>query len=1207
MDIKQHLITHEVLDVKGIGELDSRYLKLTADNDPITGDLLIKPTSNSTTTFQIQPSASTTPTLIVDTTNGRVGIGTASPSQILDIVKDGAGAYVQVTSYRDNLYGGGFQFQHARGTKAVPAVSSNGDITFLLEGWGHSGSAFKPTGAIEFRVDGVPSATSMPGSIIFKTTPATTVAYTDRMTILNSGNIGIGTTTPLTRFHLAGNTSSHYAQIDTGLNFDQVENPTATGFSAVVENVAGNVNTGDHYYCFSYVTPLGETRIAPSQIGPYTTDTATSGQVTLTIPVSTDYRVTKRRIYRSPINDRYNQKLLVEIADNTTTTYVDNIADASLGATSRWFLSNTTNTQIQINGGNGMFLSEIQTVIGQGAGAKLFLATSTGIDNVVIGGNTGNQLTTGSSNILIGDSTGASLVSGGSNIMMGNPGGYRQSGSGNVMIGQYTGYSTGSGDYNTLLGRSAGGNTASSTFVGSNNLFLGAYAGFWETGSNKFFVDTLTRTTEALQRTEALMYGVIAALPANQTLAINAGTTITGYGSIVGNADVLQLKVKGNATQTANLQEWQNSGATVLMTIAPNGSIVSQNLNATATNTSGMSMGFYAGLDTTQYGLNFSGYIRNNGLTSGFSQTYGIMGTVNIDALSANSYNRNITGIYARIGLQANLGYTAATLNPAKGILIDSPSISGAGTITCGSVYGLNIANQGKSIFTNSYGLYIDAQSGSVTSNYAIYTNAGLNRLGDQLSVVGSADRIQLIVKGNATQTTNLQEWQNSGGTVLGGIEGRGTYICNLGYDADSLFIGRSAGKITGITGVKNTVIGSNAFAYAPTTANNNVFIGYAAGIYVTEGSYNVGIGNYAVNGTYPMTSSNNFGLGYSALKVVSSGGDNVAIGSQAQAAVTTGQANISIGRNTLYTNITGEKNTAIGSYSGYSSTGSGNIYIGYNSGYRNTSSNILIIDNQDRTTAGAEITNSIIYGVMAATPASQTLAINAVLSVSDGAVFNEGGLSTADFRVESDTEANMLFLDANGDTDGALYLGGTTNGIKISKGGELSLIGTATVYDDVVVNLANIKAPTVNPPVFTSYRGCEVPAYSATATNVLYFTCQLPHARKDGSDIEPHIHVAYPNANAGNSVWSLTYSWANIDGTFSAETTITQTFAAGGTTDKHVLHSFGAISGVGKTYSSVLLCSLSRIGGDAADTYGSVIYAVSADIHVEKDKLGTS
>lgn len=56
---------------------------------------------------------------------------------------------------------------------------------------------------------------------------------------------------------------------------------------------------------------------------------------------------------------------------------------------------------------------------------------------------------------------------------------------------------------------------------------------------------------------------------------------------------------------------------------------------------------------------------------------------------------------------------------------------------------------------------------------------------------------------------------------------------------------------------------------------------------------------------------------------------------------------------------------------------------------------------------------------------------------IGQGLIVNEdgGGAATDDFRVESDTEANMLWLDASADL---LYLGGST-GVKISKGGRLT------------------------------------------------------------------------------------------------------------------------------------------------------------------------
>lgn len=168
---------------------------------------------------------------------------------------------------------------------------------------------------------------------------------------------------------------------------------------------------------------------------------------------------------------------------------------------------------------------------------------------------------------------------------------------------------------------------------------------------------------------------------------------------------------------------------------------------------------------------------------------------------------------------------------------------------------------------------------------------------------------------------------------------------------------------------------------------------------------------------------------------------------------------------------------------------------------------------------------------------------------------------------------------------------------------------GLSYVWDDYPVPLLTIKAPASSSPTWTAYKGSEVPAFSASATNQLFFQAQMPHGWKEGSDIELHLHVGYPNANTGNSRWQFTYSWANIDGTFGTETTILTTIAAPGVggTDLHKIAELAAtISATGKTISSVMLCSLARLGADGADTYGSVIYGLSLDFHYQKDALGS-
>jgi len=96
---------------------------------------------------------------------------------------------------------------------------------------------------------------------------------------------------------------------------------------------AGNVNTGTHSYKYSYVHQGNES--APAAVSnTVTTDTTTNGQVSLTSIAAGPTGTTARKVYRTAAGNAATGpwKLLTTISDNVTTTYTDNIADASLGA-----------------------------------------------------------------------------------------------------------------------------------------------------------------------------------------------------------------------------------------------------------------------------------------------------------------------------------------------------------------------------------------------------------------------------------------------------------------------------------------------------------------------------------------------------------------------------------------------------------------------------------------------------------------------------------------------------------------------------------------------------------------------------------------------------------------------------------------------------------------------------------------------------------
>lgn len=95
--------------------------------------------------------------------------------------------------------------------------------------------------------------------------------------------------------------------------------------------VAGNVTAGSHRYRVTFVTADGETEGGVVSSAVTVADAGVNGKVELTaIPLGGSL-VTSRKIYRTAAGGS-TYLLLATIADNTTTTYTDNIADGSLGA-----------------------------------------------------------------------------------------------------------------------------------------------------------------------------------------------------------------------------------------------------------------------------------------------------------------------------------------------------------------------------------------------------------------------------------------------------------------------------------------------------------------------------------------------------------------------------------------------------------------------------------------------------------------------------------------------------------------------------------------------------------------------------------------------------------------------------------------------------------------------------------------------------------
>lgn len=107
--------------------------------------------------------------------------------------------------------------------------------------------------------------------------------------------------------------------------------PSSPTVALVSPAVAGNVDNGAHRYLVTYVTADGETQAGVASAAVTVADKAVNGKVLVSgIPLG-GASVTSRKLYRTAAGGS-TYLLLATIADNTTTTYTDNIADASLGA-----------------------------------------------------------------------------------------------------------------------------------------------------------------------------------------------------------------------------------------------------------------------------------------------------------------------------------------------------------------------------------------------------------------------------------------------------------------------------------------------------------------------------------------------------------------------------------------------------------------------------------------------------------------------------------------------------------------------------------------------------------------------------------------------------------------------------------------------------------------------------------------------------------
>ena len=129
---------------------------------------------------------------------------------------------------------------------------------------------------------------------------------------------------------------------------------------------------------------------------------------------------------------------------------------------------------------------------------------------------------------------------------------------------------------------------------------------------------------------------------------------------------------------------------------------------------------------------------------------------------------------------------------------------------------------------------------------------------------------------------------------------------------------------------------------------------------------------------------------------------------------------------------------------------------------------------------------------------------------------------------------------------------------------------------------------------------------FEPTDLNQVFFTIQMPHTYKEGTDLVPHVHWAPQSTNGGNCEWKMEYTIANIGTVFGDTATVTMLDAADGTINKHQVTTGATIDGSGMDISHMLVCRLYRDGGEGDDTFTGDAAFLEFDVHFEINTMGS-
>jgi hypothetical protein len=596
------------------------------------------------------------------------------------------------------------------------------------------------------------------------------------------------------------------------------------------------------------------------------------------------------------------------------------------------------------------------------AGTNTANSLTTGSKNVVLGSESGNKLTTQTDTFILGYNSGGNLTNS-TSIIIGNESGKQVSDGGALIIGHGSGTNAGGSDLliighncargltgarNTIIGNYGAGASGAVVLSGTDNVLIGAYAGYQlTTGSHNVLIGSGDQTNSTGRSLTAGSGNMIFGYQTAPQLSSGSDNLIFGkqsaYNLAVGNRNIYLGAEAGSQMSSGSENVIIGNEAGKNLSSGTGIVLIGNRAGYNATGNGSVSDNLFIG---NEAGYSIVSGFQNTiiGNQTGHSETTGFQNTYigNFAAQNLTAAKRNIcVGYFAGAGIDP-----VASKNSEDNIMMGSFAgqkiTEGYQNILIGTKAGSNIQARAKNIMI---GPYVGAESnaslnifiGGTTSNsdetgrsvgywangnynIVLGTNAGLD--------LASAER-NIIMGYEAGEKVN----SGSQNIIMGQMAGN-----RLTTGNNNILVGQNTGvSISGAIGLQtgNNVIaiGTRAGGNIGSAVNDSILIGTEAG-FKTQVDNTICIGPSA--GSQNMTGAGGISIGYRAgLSSVAAEGC-ISIGSNAGAAFTgmtqVGQ-NISIGDESA-TNNQGTRNIVIGAEAAINTSNASNvIVIGYQAG----------------------------------------------------------------------------------------------------------------------------------------------------------------------------------------------------------------------------------------------------------------------------------